>query len=79
MTPNQLKVLLVVARNTREKGAHMGFAKLEECLPNIKFGFLVQALEGLHRAGFIGKRKTNLRLTQRGWNIYKAAKEVWDG
>ena len=79
MTPNQLKVLIVVARNTRDKGSRMGFAQLEECLSDIKFGFLVQALEGLHRLGFIGKKKYDLRLTQRGWHLYKAIQEVWDG
>jgi DNA-binding HxlR family transcriptional regulator len=79
MTPNQIKILLVVARNTNGKGSRMNFSDLEECLPDIKFGFLNQALEGLHRAGFIGKRKTNLRLTQRGWHIYRAIQEVWDG
>jgi DNA-binding HxlR family transcriptional regulator len=79
MTPNQIKILLVVARNTSNKDSRMSFSQLEECLPGIKFGFLLQALEGLHHSGFIGKRKTNLRLTQRGWNIYHAVKEVWDG
>lgn len=79
MTPNQIKILLVVARNTNGKGSRMGFSDLETCLPDIKFGFLLRALDGLHVAGFIGKKKTNLRLTQRGWNIYHAIKEVWDG
>jgi hypothetical protein len=79
MTPNQIKVLIVVARNTNGRDTHMSFSDLEKCLPDIKFGFLLQALDGLNRAGFIGSRKTNLRLTQRGWYIYHAIKEVWDG
>lgn len=74
MTPNEAKVLVIVGRN-----GILGFVDLEQALPEIKFGFLVRALDGLHAQKLINKKRYRLKLTQRGTLLYKAIKEVWDG
>lgn len=74
MTPNEAKVLVVVGRN-----GVLDFTDLEQALPEVKFGFLVRALDGLYEHGFINKKRYRLKLTQRGALLYKAIKEVWDG
>lgn len=74
MTPNEAKVLVIVGRN-----GILGFTDLEQALPEIKFGFLVRALDGLYAQRLINKKRYRLKLTQRGALLYKAIKEVWDG